>query len=167
LIEVEHQDIARLIQSALAPVFLISGVASTLAVLTNRLSRAVDRARGLEKRLDQGGTEPPLDLPEINAELRVLARRASCINAAITLCGVSAMLVTLVVVVLFANAFFGGHMAIAIAVLFVGSMLFLTAAFIAFLVEVRLATRALRIGLREHAAMALARSRQTEKSAKI
>jgi len=38
-------DIARLIQSSIAPVFLFSGVAATLSVLTNRLSRIVDRAR--------------------------------------------------------------------------------------------------------------------------
>jgi len=164
---VEHQDIARLIQTALAPVFLISGVASTLVVLTNRLSRAVDRARGLESRMDSGDSDPSLDLQEMNVELRVLARRASYINTAITMCGVSAMLVTLMVVVLFINAFFDGHMAITIAVLFVGSMLFLTAAFVAFLIEVRLATRTLRIGLREHAAAAMARSHQSEESAKI
>ena len=38
-------DIARLIQSSIAPVFLFSGVAATLSVLTHRLSRIVDRAR--------------------------------------------------------------------------------------------------------------------------
>lgn len=155
-LKVENLDIARLIQSALAPVFLISGVASTLIVLTNRLARAVDRARRLEHRLEPGSAE--VDPQEIDRELRILARRAYYINAAITMCGISAMLVTLVVVALFANAFFHVHMASTIALLFVLAMLFLTCAFVAFLVEVRIATQALRIGLREHAASALARS---------
>jgi len=157
LTKVEHLDIARLIQSALAPVFLISGVASTLIVLTNRLSRAVDRARRLERRLEPGSAEPANDPHEIDSELRVLARRAALLNTAITMCGISAMLVTLVVVALFANAFFDVHMASTIAVLFVLAMLFLTAAFVAFLIEVRMATRALRIGLRQHAQIAIAR----------
>ena len=153
----EHLDIARVIQSALAPVFLISGVASTLIVLTNRLSRAVDRARGLERRLEPGSTEPLVEPHEIDAELRVLARRAALLNSAITMCGISAMLVTLVVVTLFADAFFHVQMASTIAVLFVLAMLFLTAAFVAFLIEVRMATRALRIGLRQHVQSAIAR----------
>ena len=41
-------DIVHLIQSAVAPVFLLSGVGVTLGVLTNRLARIVDRARYLE-----------------------------------------------------------------------------------------------------------------------
>src|ERR1700693_3135785 len=48
----EPMDIARLIQSAVAPVFLLTGVAATLGVLTNRLARIVDRARTLEQRLE-------------------------------------------------------------------------------------------------------------------
>ena len=40
-------DIAHLIQSSVAPVFLLTGVAAMLGVLTNRLARIVDRARTL------------------------------------------------------------------------------------------------------------------------
>jgi Protein of unknown function (DUF2721) len=49
-------------------------------------------------------------------------------------------------VTLFANAFLRSELALVIALLFVGAMLFLSAAFVAFFVEVRLATAALRIG---------------------
>jgi hypothetical protein len=38
-------DVAHLIQVALTPIFLISAIGVTLNVLTNRLSRIVDRAR--------------------------------------------------------------------------------------------------------------------------
>jgi hypothetical protein len=144
-----HLDIARLIQSAVAPVFLLSGVAATLGVLTNRLARAVDRARTLEARLPEAASAPGHeDAQQIQSELRVLARRAGYINAAISMCGISALLVALVVVTLFANAFFDAQLAGTIALLFVCSMVFLTGAFLAFLVEVRLATNALRIGIR-------------------
>jgi hypothetical protein len=54
--------------------------------------------------------------------------------------------VAAVVVTLFANAFFGLGLAGVIASLFVGSLLVLAAAFIAFFIEVRYATAALRIG---------------------
>jgi hypothetical protein len=62
------------------------------------------------------------------------------------MCGCSAVLIALVVITLFANAFFGSGFAGTIALLFVGAMIFITGAYIAFLIEVRLATRALRIG---------------------
>jgi hypothetical protein len=140
--DTHHLDIVELIRSAVAPVFLLSGIAATLGVLTNRLARAVDRARLLEERLETHTGNPK----RLHDSLVVLARRARYINAAISMCAISALLVALVVVTLFANAFFGAGWAETIAALFVGAMLFLTGAFVAFFIEVRLATVALRIG---------------------
>ena len=135
-------DISHLIQSALAPVFLLSGVGVTLGVMTSRLARAVDRARHLEDLL----TRHPADARQIHDDLRVLAQRTRYIHAAITMCGCSAVLIALVVITLFANAFFGSGLEGTIALLFVGAMVFITGAYISFLIEVRLATRHLRIG---------------------
>ena len=138
-------DIAHLIQSALAPVFLLTGVGTTLNVLTGRLARAIDRARHLEELL----TRHPADARQIHDDLRVLARRTRYIHHAITMCGCSAVLIALVVITLFANAFFGsGFAGGTIALLFVGAMIFITGAYVAFLIEVRLATRHFRIGPR-------------------
>jgi hypothetical protein len=138
----EPTDIARLVQSSIAPVFLFSGVAAMLGVLTNRLARIVDRARALEAKL----IAHPGSTGQLHADLAVLARRARYINLAMALCAVSALLIALVVVTLFANAFLGVNLAAVIALLFVVAMLVLSAAFIAFLIEVRQATAALRIG---------------------
>jgi VIT1/CCC1 family predicted Fe2+/Mn2+ transporter len=140
----QNMDIAHLIQTSVAPVFLLSGVAATLGVLTNRLARAVDRARSIEDRLENHTGDPE----HLIYDLEVLARRARYLNAAISLCVVSAVMVALVVVTLFANAFFAAGLALTIALLFVGAMLLLTGAFVAFFIEVRVATAALRIGLR-------------------
>ncbi|TLY83567.1 MAG: DUF2721 domain-containing protein [Gammaproteobacteria bacterium] len=70
------------------------------------------------------------------------SRRCSCSP------GWRPLLVALVVVTLFANALVGSELGVAIAVLFVGAMLCLSAAFVTFFIEVRLATAALRIGPR-------------------
>jgi len=137
-------DIPHLVQASLAPVFLLSGVAATLGVLTNRLSRIVDRARNLEGRLEGH----PGQAAHLHADLQVLARRAHYINVAISLATIAALLVALVVVALFVNAFFGSELGLVIALLFVGAMVCLSAAFIAFFVEVRIAVAALRIGIR-------------------
>ena len=135
-------DIAHLIQSALAPVFLLTGVGTTLNVLTGRLARAVDRARHLEDKL----ANHPADARQIHSDLQVLVRRTRYLNAAIIMCGCSAVLIAFVVITLFANVFFGSGFEGAIALLFVGAMVFITMAYVAFLVEVHLATRSLRIG---------------------
>lgn len=136
-------DIVHLIQSAVAPVFLLSGVGVTLGVLTNRLARIIDRARALEKQLD-----PATDADELQSNLKTLARRAHYINTAIALSSISALFVALVVIFLFASAFVPVDLSVTIAVLFVASMLSLTAAFVAFLIEVRIATASLRFGTR-------------------
>lgn len=136
-------DIAHLVQSSVAPVFLLSGVAATLGVLTNRLARVVDRARALERQL----AEHPGDKAPLLGELTVLARRAGYIYRAISMAAIAALLVALVVVALFANAFLGVGLDATIALLFVGGMVCLAAAFIAFFIEVRIAVATLRIGL--------------------
>jgi hypothetical protein len=135
-------DIVHLIQSAVAPVFLLSGVGVTLGVLTNRLARIVDRARLLEMRVN----EEQARAESTATSLRVLARRAHYINTAIGLCTVSALFVSLVVMSLFASAFVSMNLSGAIAILFVAAMICLTGAFGAFLIEVRIATRSLRFG---------------------
>ena len=136
-------DIAHLIQTAIAPVFLLTGVASTLGVLTTRLSRIVERARVIEQRL----AGHPGEGPQLHADLLVLARRAHYINVAISLSTIAALLVALVVVTLFANAFFASELSVLIALLFVGAMVCLSAAYFVFFIEVRIAVAALRIGI--------------------
>ena len=135
-------DIAHLIQSAVAPVFLLSGVGVTLGVLTGRLARIIDRARYLEEHAGPSG----LNSEPMKASLRMLARRAKYTNAAIALCAASALFVSLVVMALFASAFLDADLSAAIAILFVLAMICLTGAFGAFLVECRLATEILRFG---------------------
>jgi len=141
-----RMDIVHLIQSAVAPVFLLSGVGVTLGVLTGRLARIIDRARYLE---EQPGAFGALS-ESTHASLRMLARRAKYTNAAIALCATSALFVSLVVMALFASAFLETDLAGAVALLFVLAMVCLTGAFGAFLIECRLATQILRFGSRRH-----------------
>jgi hypothetical protein len=142
---VQSVDVAHLIQVALTPIFLISAIGVTLNVLTSRLARIVDRARAMEdvlRRQDQ--VHDGRDLHEI---LGVLARRARYINAAITFITLSALFIALVVVMLFVNAFLRWDLSTFIACMFILSMVSLCAALLAFLIEVRIATRTLRIGI--------------------
>ena len=140
-------DIAHLIQVALTPIFLISAIGVTLNVLTSRLARIVDRARSMEDRLLRPDyVHDGRDLP---AQLLVLARRSRWINAAIMLITLSALFIALVVVLLFVNAFLRWDLSALIACMFILSMLTLAGALLAFLVEVRIATATLQIGLEQ------------------
>jgi hypothetical protein len=140
----ETVDIAHLIQVALTPIFLMTAVGVTLNVLTNRLARIVDRARNLENSLNRPESVAPADA---HRQLGVLARRSVYINAAITLIIGSGLLISLVVVMLFVNAFLRWNLSAAIAIVFILSMVSLALSLLAFLIEVRIATRALRIGV--------------------
>ena len=96
--ETQISAIAHVIQLAIAPVFLISGVATLLSVLANRLGRIVDRARVLEAKLelpDEAKRAPMLE------ELSRLSRRARLVNLAITFCTICALLICVTIATLF------------------------------------------------------------------
>ena len=139
-------DVTRIVHSiqlSVAPVFLLSGIGVLLGVLTNRLARVVDRARPLEER---HGAADPAVAAELHRQLRWLAQRARLMNTAITLSTISALLVAIVVALLFGSAFVQFSLAAPVAALFIGAMAALVGALVAFLIEIRIATRTLRIG---------------------
>lgn len=131
-------DIARVIQLAVAPVFLLSGVGVTLTVLTNRLARIIDRARYLQ------GNPAEVRKEDSDRELGVLGRRAALIHRAITLSTTCALVVCLVIIALFLAAFLDREFADVIAILFIVAMLAFVGALVSFLREIFLATHTLR-----------------------
>jgi hypothetical protein len=143
-VDLQTENVAHLIQLALGPVFLISGVGITLSMLTQRLARIVDRARNLEEQRESA--TDPIKLKGIDKDLRVIWRRSRYMNVAIALSTVAALLTTLVVTLLFASEFTRMSVGGVIAVMFVASMVCLSTAFLMFLIEVRIAINTLRIG---------------------
>jgi hypothetical protein len=135
--------IAHVIQLAVAPVFLLSGIGAILAVMTNRLGRVIDRARLLEGRIDDA---PDARARAIRRELYTLARRAKLISHAITLCTSTALLVCTVIAVLFSSAFLPFDATIPVALLFIAAMLSFFFGLLSFLREIFLATANMRLG---------------------
>jgi Protein of unknown function (DUF2721) len=136
-------SIAHVIQLSIAPVFLLTAVGAMLGVLSNRLSRAVDRARTLEARAKTAAGEEQSDLRQL---LTVLRRRIHLIYRAMVLCAVCALLICSVIVTAFASTLAGTVLAVPIAVLFVAAMLAFIGALLLFLREVHLAITTLQIG---------------------
>ena len=142
--ELPTTTIAHAIQLAVAPVFLLTGVASILSVLTNCLGRIIDRSRFLHGKLLALKTEK--QGKEIHDELSVLTQRTRLINWAIGLCTTCVLLICSVIAILFLGSFIIINMAIPIASLFVAAMLSLILALIYFICEIYLATAYVRNG---------------------
>src|SRR5690349_7220833 len=96
-------DVAKAIQLALAPVFLLTGIAGLLNVMTSRLSRIIDRARSLT---ENPGYASALDPGSVERELEYLVRRRRFTSVAITACTSAALLLCTVIAVLFFEALF-------------------------------------------------------------
>jgi hypothetical protein len=137
------QTVGDVIRLAVAPVFLLTGVGTMLAVITGRLARVVERARAIEGRAD---AVAPAERAALLAPLATIAARARLLNIAITLLTLCALLVSMVVITLFLGAFFDFPLARIIALLFIAAMLSFVGALLCFLREVFIATAALRIG---------------------
>ena len=134
--------IAHNIQLAVAPVFLLTGIASILNVLTNRLGRVIDRARRLEAELasfDVNAQQRAL------RELGVLGRRMAAAHWAIGLCTLSALMVCVTVAILFVGDVIPMRASAAVAPLFILTMTLLIAGLLAFLLEVQIAMRSVRV----------------------
>ena len=133
------ETIAHTIGLAVAPAFLLSALGLLLNLFATRLARVVDRARWIE---EQFATLPrALSVPE----LRLLDRRMRIINSAIALATGSAIAVCLVVAGLFVAGLIGTGFGRTVAGLFILAMALLVGALTLFLIEIRLASRAIRI----------------------
>jgi Protein of unknown function (DUF2721) len=134
-------DVAHVIQVAVAPVFLLSGIGTMLGVFIARLGRIVDRSRVLDDRLEVlTGNLKPRNM----AEFMTLSRRSRLIERAIVLATAAGFFVCLVIVTLFVDYLFGFEAAVPVAAFFLLGMLCLIAAFGNFLYEVITATSRLR-----------------------
>jgi hypothetical protein len=134
-------DIAHVIQLAVAPVFLLTGVGTILMVLTNRLARAVDRSRVVEKLLPEQEGEV---LAAAHEELVLLAKRTQLIYTAIALAVLCALFVCLLIAAAFIDAFVVANLARVIGALFVLAMLALIGSLVVFLREIFLAVTSAR-----------------------
>lgn len=134
--------IAQAIQLSLSPVFMLAGIGALLNVLAGRLARVVDRGRALEL-LHPATTGPEHDRHV--AELRVIDRRITLITRGLVLSVSSGVMVCVVVAMMFVAEFVPWRLGTIVAAAFIAAMGLLIAALITFLVEVRVATKALHI----------------------
>ncbi|MCC2608144.1 DUF2721 domain-containing protein [Planctobacterium marinum] len=144
VLEIIH--IGQVIQAAVAPVFLITGIAALLGVASNRLMRIMDRSRELENSIP--------DVQDIQSkkvqteELRYLWKRISLINKAYSLYTLTALLLCVVITVLFISHIYTIQLSVLISAIFIGALMVLIMALMFSLREIFLTTRSLQIRLK-------------------
>lgn len=139
------ETIAGVISLAVAPVFLLAGIAGLLGVMSTRLGRITDRARVIERRIPDA--QGPEQEKVLYAEAASLWERTHIINWAIRICTLGALAICLVIVTLFVGELVAFNVAVAVAVLFVAAMLCVISGLVLFLREVGIATGRMRLGM--------------------
>jgi len=138
---VDLGDVTHAIQLALAPVFLLTGIAGMLNVMAGRLARIIDRGR----QLGEHDAPQRLSADGVAVELHSLERRRHLASAAITASTLAALLVCMVIAALFIEVLLELKLKWLLGLLFTGSTLALVVGLAFFLREVHLATQTVRI----------------------
>ena len=133
-------DLIPILQLAIGPVILISGVGLLLLSMTNRFGRIIDRSRLLVR---DHAAAPSADRARIQAQLGILARRARIVRAGIALATLSVLLAALLVIGLFLAALLHLPLAALLVVLFILCLLSLIASLLLFISDLNLSLRAL------------------------
>jgi hypothetical protein len=134
-------SVAHVIQVALTPVFLLSGIASLLSVFSTRLARVADRVDALTERLDDAG---PSERRRLQVRLSYLRRRSHILDVAVMLGTLGGAATCLAALFLFVGTL---REQTGVGVLFGAfglALLFTVGALAAFLLEMLLASRGIR-----------------------
>ena len=113
-------DVSRVIQLAVAPVFLLTAIATLINAMNTRLGRVVDRSRIVRERIRQSVT--PEQKSEHEAELRILIQRSRLVYLGILYSVLAALLVCLVIAGAFIGALNAVDLAKTVAVIFILAM---------------------------------------------
>src|SRR5262245_38987952 len=138
------QELIPVLQVAVGPVILISGVGLLLLSLTNRFGRATDRSRQLAREMRDSHGE---DRRRLAAQVENLYQRSGLIKTAIVLATISLLLVALLIIVLFISALMELEAGFFISILFVGCMVALIASLVTFIRDINLSLTALKLEL--------------------
>lgn len=135
-------DVAHIIQVALAPVFLLNGIGTLIAVFSNRLARVADQVDRIAERIAKAGEG---DRQVMSQRLASLRLRSRALDVAVILGGLGGAATCGAVLTMFYGALRGGVAATALYGLFGLAIVSTIAALAAFVYEMALASKFLRL----------------------
>lgn len=154
--ETSAASLLPIIQLAITPVILISGMGGLMLSLTNRMGRIVDRTRSLAGQVRVATEEEGQPLRD---QLAIMFRRAHLIRLAVTFNGLSMLVACLLIMAIFIDALTGHRLALVMVGLFASSILLLVAALVAFLKDINVSLAALELEVgRAHRPVAVLKS---------
>jgi hypothetical protein len=134
------EQLIPVLQVAIGPVILISGVGLLVLSMTNRLGRVIDRSRIL---IDVRRRGAPQDVIRAELQLNILWRRASLLRIAISLASISVLLDALMMILLFLGSLIDLPVAVEVTIAFAACMTALIGSILYFLRDINLSLRAL------------------------
>jgi len=140
------EQLIPVLQTAIGPTILISGVGLLLLTMTNRLGRTIDRARIIARELPSTSDS---DRAKGVQQLRILWRRARLIRLAIGLASTSALFAAILIIVLFVTALLQMETAALICALFIICLACLIASLMVFIHDINQGLMALKLELPE------------------
>jgi len=141
-------NLLAVIQAAIAPVVLISGVGLLLLTLSARLGRIVDRTRLVAAELH---ATPERDRGALEHQLSVLRHRARLIRLSLTLSASAVALVGVVMTLLFLGLVLGWNVTLVCTLLFVAALTCVVVAMFVFVRELSESLVALELSIRTRA----------------
>lgn len=129
---------------AITPVILLSGVGGLMITLTNRMARVVDRTQTLAEQARKAA-DASEERVILESQLDILWRRSLLAQRAVLCAGLSMLLACMLVMVIFIDAVMAREFVVEMVVIFVASILCLIAALVAFLRDIVVALRALKL----------------------
>jgi len=140
-------DFSQILNSTIAPIALISGVGLILLSLTNRLGRAIDRAREIINELSKN---PDKELRKNwENQLLIIHKRAKYLKYSMTGIVSSILLTSLLILFIIVSNLFGKSSGIIADVILISSAFAIFVSIVFFLLEVRLALSALEMRIQE------------------
>ena len=137
-------ELIPVLQTAIGPVILISGVGLLLLSMTNRLSRVIDRARNL---LSYSETVAGPPRQKTLAQIDILWSQARLIRLAILFAAISLLCAALLIIILFITALFGIEDAWLLSIIFVACLGSLITSLIVFITDINRSLSAFKVEL--------------------
>jgi hypothetical protein len=137
-------ELIPVLQMAIGPVILISGVGLLLLTLTNRYARTIDRSRQLVRELRELAGA---DRARLEGQIRIIYRRARLLRLSILLAAASLLLASVLIIVLFLTALWKLEAGVLISLLFIACMVALSGSLVVFIREMNVSLGALKLEL--------------------
>ncbi len=142
----EVNEITKILQTAISPVVLISGIGLLVMSMTNRFARTTDRARVLSKEIEKSEGSNTNNLKQ---QIKILYLRSKILMFSISFAIMSIFFVALLVITLFVSYHLSLTINNLITLCFVLSLIALIISVVLFIKEISLSLRALKLEIKD------------------